>query len=210
MKLISTLFTRSMLRTFICIVLISASSRSKAAPPVFWNVFEVKVDSEDSVSLHWLVTEYNNKSFWVEHSTDGINWSVVATIPSKNSAESLEAYSFKHANRQDGRHYYRVKHQDINDFKVGFSMVRVINITHEKKETIRIVPNPATDNITINNSMGEYSEFTIVDLFGKVMLHRSLPAQSLTVPIDRLPSGTYLVSLKRMNKGVESQRIVKL
>ena len=208
--MISTLMNRRLAKALVVFVLLSSQLRAESAPPppVFWNVFEVKA-SGDSVTLDWLVTEYNNKSFWVEHSTDGMNWYVIATIPSKRSLESLEDYHFAHANRQEGKHYYRIKHQDINDYHIGFSMTRVINITKEVKTPVRIIPNPATDHIYVNNTSGDYSWFTILDLSGRIIMQNNLPKQNKKIDLTSLAPGNYIIMLGK-KEGSDSFRFIKM
>ncbi len=204
MKLISTWFSRKLIKFSIVLFFLLSFTRANAAPPVFWNVFDAKVRNNESVELSWLVTEYNNKSFWVQHSTDGITWKDLVTIPSKNSPESLEDYSFSHINRVSGKHYYRVKHMDVDSFNTGYSKVRAVMILQDEP---KIVPNPATDHIMIDNIKGDYTHASIVDVFGKKLLQCSMNAEVKRIDIGMIPPGVYFVSLVRKNGSLSSQRL---
>lgn len=208
MKLISTLLSRAFL-FLISFFLLCSSKNLNAAPPVFWNVFEVKVRDNNTVSLNWLVTEYNNKAFWVQHSTDGYTWTDVVTIPSKDSPESLENYSFTHANSHEGRNFYRVKHVDVNEYTTGFSMVRVVIITKEKKRDLVVSPNPATEKISFTNEDGKFISATIVSLTGKVLIEKKPGKDSNTIDISSLAHGIYFLQLRKLNGESESVRFIK-
>ena len=64
------------------------------AKRVYWNKFEAVVTNDNMVLLTWNVTEYNNKSFLVQHSVNGTNWENIALVFSKSSAESMTDYSY--------------------------------------------------------------------------------------------------------------------
>ena len=117
MKLITVLITKKAKALTIFIVLALAAhagvSHASGMRRVFWNKFEVVVTEKNDVVLTWNVTEYNNKSFRVQHSTDGIKWEDIALVQSKNSGESMTDYTYTHPNRGKGKHFYRL--QDIDD-----------------------------------------------------------------------------------------------
>jgi hypothetical protein len=209
MKLISTLVNRA-LASILVITLLCFSQTSNAAPPVFWNVFDVKVQDNRNVNLNWLVTEYNNKAFWVQHSTDGYTWTEVVRIPSKDSPESLEDYSFTHTNSQEGRNFYRIKHTDVNEYTTGYSMVRVVVVTREAKPGPVVSPNPATDHISFTNEDGKFVSATIVNLTGKSVADSKLVKNSNTLDVRSLAKGIYFLQLRKVNGESETVKFVKM
>jgi|GEM_PF-7102882 len=210
MKLISTLALRSFAIAAILLVIVATSSKAHAAPPVFWNVFEVTVKNNNTVEMNWLVTEYNNKGFWIEHSTDGFHWTEIGTIPSKNSPESLEDYHFTHTNNEAGRHFYRVRNMDVDEYATGFSRVRTIIIAKDRNNDVLISPNPANDHITIDNGEGNFTHAEIVDLFGKKISGTKLNTQVNRLDVSRMPKGTYFVKLIRVDGSHASGRFIRL
>jgi hypothetical protein len=210
MKLISTLPLRALIIAIAFVITVVPTAASAAPPPVFWNVFEIKVRDNNTIEMNWLVTEYDNQGFWVEHSTDGINWTEIGQVPSKKSAESLEDYYFTHKNSKQGKHYYRVRTMDIDQYSYGFSKVRAILIKDEPEPDLVITPNPATDHITINNSKGKYSHAEISNLFGKNITMTKIGNQMIRIDISKLPIGTYLLRLHNNDGGFTSGMFIRM
>src|SRR5690349_13198969 len=88
---------------------------------VFWNKVEATSNSEGLVTLTWNVTEYNNKQFEVQHSTDGIKWEIIGIVASHNSPQSMTDYTYSYKNRQGGKQYYRLKDIDVDISYSSFS-----------------------------------------------------------------------------------------
>lgn len=176
------------------------------APPVFWNIVDAVVKKDNTVVLNWVVTEYNNKSFYVQHSLNGSDWEDVALIPSKDSPESLEDYSYTHINNLNGKQYYRIKQVDINIDRTGYSKI----ITVELKNDIIIWPNPATDQIrVVNNSADLYTKAKIFDLSGRMIIEKKLQAPINTIVVAELPAGTYLVHIESNSGTIYNKKFIK-
>lgn len=185
------------------------------APPVFWNVFDATVN-KNQVALKWEVTEYNNKSFYIQHSTNGNAWEDIDSIKSKNSPFSLEEYRYTHIIKQGGRHYYRVKQIDIDQNRTGFS--KVLTVIVEKTEQdmekpgIHFSPNPATDHVRIVNSEGAdnfYTSARIFDLSGKLVAEKKLQSHTNTINISELPAGIYFARVACQDGKIFTQKITK-
>jgi Secretion system C-terminal sorting domain len=177
---------------------------------VFFNSFEAKVNN-NTIELSWSVTEYNNKSFQVEHSLNGTDWEDIAYIPSKNSPQSLEDYSYKLSNSITGKHYYRMKYIDVDLRNTGFSKVRIVEIKDES-QNITVWPNPSSDFVKImNNAKGTplFSKARIFDLAGRLMIEKKLEEGVNTITITSLLPGTYLLYLQNNTGNTLNQKIVK-
>jgi hypothetical protein len=177
---------------------------------VFFNSFEIKAEN-NVLEMTWVVTEYNNKNFVIQHSLDGADWEDIAFIPSKNSPESLVGYSFKQSTSISGRHYYRLKHTDIDLKKIGYSPIKMINVT-EEKPAISVWPNPAKDVVSISNNgkgINRYTTGNIFDLSGRKVLAIKLEDGTNTINISSLPTGTYLLYLENNDGNSFNQKIIK-
>jgi hypothetical protein len=81
--------------------------------------------------------------------------------------------------------------------------------------SIQLYPNPATDEITIQFSAGDYMEtkYSIFDSYGTVVLQRDLGIQTGTVlqnvDISNLQTGLYLLKVFKGNNNVESKTFMK-
>jgi len=214
MKLISTFITKKALAATLLILMVAVTNARLTSLNnkfrVFWNKFEATASTDNTVILTWNVTEYNNKTFLVQHSVDGINWEDIAIIQSKNSAQSMTDYSYTHKNKLNGKQYYRLMDIDIDLSYTSFSPVKTLTLKNTN-QGITIWPNPAADHIVIENDdkSNLYTKATIFNLTGKMMIEKTLSSDGNEISINELSPGTYIVKLEN-NKGVShSQKIVK-
>jgi len=214
MKLISTFNAKKTL-TVMLVILMAVFTNTLLASPVaefrvFWNKVEATVTKDNTVILTWNVTEYNNKTFVVQHSVDGVHWEDIAIIQSKNSAESMTDYSYTHRNNLSGKQYYRLKDIDIDISSSSFSPVKTLMLKNDN-QGITVWPNPATDHIVIENNdhSNLYTKATIFNLAGKMILERKLGSEVNAIAINELSAGTYIVKIENSKGVFQSQKIVK-
>jgi hypothetical protein len=204
MKLISVILTRKLLMTgFFMLMITFVNAR------VFWNRFDVSAGSNNTVVLAWNVTEYNNKSFIVQHSVDGNDWEDIAIIQSKNSAESITDYSYTHINKLSGKQFYRLKDLDIDTKTIGLSPVKTLMLENNK-QAVTIWPNPAINHIQIaNDNTATYTNAKVIDLTGKMMIEKKLDANTNEIAVSELPAGIYIVKVENNKGQSHMQKIVK-
>jgi hypothetical protein len=175
---------------------------------VFWNKFEVTAGSDNTVTLNWNVTEYNNKSFIVQHSINGADWEDISIIPSKNSAETMTDYTFTHINKLNGKQFYRLKDFDIDTKSITTSPIRSLVLSN--RQTLLVWPNPATNYIAIqNDNSGSYTQASIYDLTGKLLIRQNLSPNINQVTVSALSAGIYLVRIENELGLAQTQKIVK-
>lgn len=178
---------------------------------VFFNSFDAKVTGS-MVELKWEATEYNNRDFVVQHSSNGLDWENVGLVPSKRSTESLESYSFRYTNNVAGKHYYRLQHTDIDAKKTGNSRVITVTIITASEPAITIWPNPSTDQITIVNNTKSGIHYTVArlyDLSGKIILEKKLENGNNPIMVETLLTGTYIIKAESDMGTVFTQKIIK-
>lgn len=214
MKLAST-FGMSAFKALVLVTVVTISTSSYAGHSgkyfrVFWNSFQASVKNNNTITLTWEVTEYNNKSFHIQHSIDGTNWQDIDSVESKKSAESLEEYTYTHTNRIGGKHFYRMKDIDMDMKLIGYSEVISVIIKSETTN-LSISPNPASNHVRISNNVGRdaYVRATVHDLSGKVVADKNLQSHSDYIDISHLNPGIYLVRTESRGGNVFSQKIVK-
>lgn len=175
---------------------------------VFWNKFEVTAGSDNTVTLNWNVTEYNNKSFIVQHSINGADWEDISIIPSKNSTETMTDYTFTHINKLNGKQFYRLKDFDIDTKSITTSPIRTLVLSN--RQTLLVWPNPATNYIAIqNDNSGSYTQASIYDLAGKLLIRQKLSPNINQVTVSALSAGIYLVRIENELGLAQTQKIVK-
>lgn len=93
----------------------------------------------------------------------------------------------------------------------NFTNIGEIYIGNEGEDAaevaMRLFPNPA--NAQINVELRSNSEIRMVDMMGRVLLERQLPAGTTSLSVDELPAGMYQISAIQENGTVITQQFVK-
>jgi hypothetical protein len=215
MKLISIFFNKKtqIVAAFTLMAIVAKADISSTAGVrrVFWNKFEAVVNDKNEVVLTWNVTEYNNKSFRVQHSVDGVKWEDIALVQSKNSAESMTDYTYTHNNPLKGKQFYRLQDIDVDLSSSGFSPVKALVLSNDK-QAVSIWPNPATNEISLaghDSDNSSYSRAQIFDLSGRMLIERQFGENSNTINIKDLQPGTYVVRIQNENGKIHNEKFVK-
>ncbi len=86
------------------------------------------------------------------------------------------------------------------------TLVHTTGVATVPVKAVKVYPNPATDNITIENLQD--GQLTIVNMNGAVVLQHDITATKTDINISRLPAGVYV--LKTTNKdGTANTKFVK-
>lgn len=145
-----------------------------------------------SAKLVWqTINEVNNDYFNVQHSKDGINWSVIIKVNGKNAV--LNDYQTVHTNPINGKNYYRLQQFD-KDGKVTYSVIRIVDV-NKVKSTILVYPNPTKDgliSVDLGYEVTKAEKYTIVTLEGKVIQQGLLTQRQQTINVNTIVSGSYL------------------
>jgi hypothetical protein len=154
----------------------------------------------NDVQLNWkTLSESNSKNFEIERSTNGINFSSIAT---KNAAgESLTElnYNLVDANMSGTVYYYRIKMVDI-DGKYTYSNIAIVRKTGAIKG-IRTFPNPAVNqlNVEFSNAKGNYTVSLYNQAGQEVATQRTsinYTVQYVTINRNSLPGGSYILRVR--------------
>ncbi len=214
MKLISVFFTKMTLAVATLITM-SVFTHARMIRPadgqrVFWNRFEVISGDDNTVVLTWNVTEYNNKSFLVQHSMNGSDWETITIIHSKNSAETMVDYSYTHRNKLNGKQFYRIQDVDVDTKTINFSPVKTLTLQNDNT-AIMVWPNPVVTHLFIanNNKSDKFTKAQIFDLSGKLVSEKQLQTNTNAINVEDLSAGNYIVKIASENGTVLCQKIVK-
>jgi hypothetical protein len=97
--------------------------------PLTWLSFTATAQNNSQSLLQWATAqEQNTKDFYIEHSTDGINWVTIGSLPAAGNSNSNRHYNYVHTNPVNGLNYYRIKQTDI-DNRYSYSPVRTLSFT---------------------------------------------------------------------------------
>ncbi|PIY07751.1 MAG: hypothetical protein COZ18_15855 [Flexibacter sp. CG_4_10_14_3_um_filter_32_15] len=102
--------------------------------PVTWLSFDAKYNQEqENILLEWTTaTEYQNQSFIVERSENGIDFKEIGIKKGNSNSRSIKKYQFWDLEILNRKTYYRIKQVDLNgDF--SYSTVKMIETKGTKK-----------------------------------------------------------------------------
>ncbi len=162
------------------------------------------------VNLTWVTaSETNNKGFYVQRSTDGINWQRLFFVHTKavngNTNHSLQ-YNYTDNQPSNGKNLYRLEQIDFDE-KFQFSKVVHINVT--SPFAIHVFPNPATKRITVSGLKGS-GKLYLTNMSGQHLQVVNINTSNCDINVQNLPTGIYLVSVIDNNGlQVASQKIIK-
>ncbi len=154
----------------------------------------------NAVKIKWETTnEINSKSFTVERSTEGINYSVITTVDAAGNSNTTKSYEVTDGQPATGKNFYRLKQTDI-DGHSSLSVVVQVSFKQLKNDQLFLYPNPVNDHLQINipnpqnryaavitNSIGQ-SVFTGTGTGIKI-------SDDISKNINNIQPGIYFISL---------------
>ncbi len=168
--------------------------------PVQLLFFEAEADG-DRIALRWrTATEKNNRSFRVQRSTDGENFTTIEQVEGAGTSTTPNSYKAYDPNPKVGVSYYRLKQVDFD----GESEVsEPVAVRHAgDKDSLKVYPNPTTHSqglrLRLNGFQGEVL-VVLRDVHGKKYHSKLIPTEkngSVISAIDlneQIPSGIYMV-----------------
>lgn len=158
------------------------------------------------VNLKWATsTEKDNAGFEIERSLDGINFSMIKTIPGVGNSVEDQHYTTTDATTQNA-YYYRLVQVDIDGTRNISSTIYVkTDCAVFNSEGINaLYPNPVngsqkmTLKYTSNNN--ESGKLAVMDVHGKVVLQKDVELtdglNSFYFDVDNLVNGIYFVKIE--------------
>lgn len=158
--------------------------------PLTWLSFTAQ-KQEHGVALEWITAaEQNTRDFIVEHSTDGVQWQSIGTVPASGDRQST--YRFVHTRPAPGQNWYRIQQRDL-DQRSTFS--KIIGITSNDTESgFQIYPNPVKNGI-LNITLKKEGVATIANHLGVIVLKKAMAIGYHQLDIHNLPKGTYFITV---------------
>ncbi len=83
-----------------------------------------------------------------------------------------------------------------------------VNSTASANSGVKVYPNPASDEITVNTSDNEPSEITLYDLTSRELFRQTF-TNSTIVNIEKLSTGIYIYKMKSRNGILNTGKVVK-
>jgi Secretion system C-terminal sorting domain len=165
---------------------------------------------EGIVQLDWqTASEYQNKGFEVERSSDGNDWLSIGFVPAEGSSSRARAYRLNDPKPISGINYYRLRMIDKSG-QSTFSRTKTVELL-SGKPIVRIYPNPTADNITLQWTIEGLQQvlFELFDTSGKCLIKQEIAVNSpsTSLKLGDLKNGLYQIRLTH-NQQVWVNRLV--
>ncbi len=192
--------------------------RANLTLPVIFESFTGRKEGNNNV-LSWTTSfEQNNNGFEILRSADGIKFSSIGFVSSKNNngnSNTNTNYTLVDNKILAGTNYYQLKQID-KDGKTSLSSIVVLKSNLRKLEIASIYPNPASNqlNIVISSDKEEKVTLAITDIAGRVVKSQSTTASigssNLLFNIQDLSKGTYIIKVtSNSSNEILMQKFVK-
>ncbi len=176
--------------------------------------FDAKAVENSSVRLTWITaSESNNDRFELERSQDGEHFDFFGTVKGAGNSVTQRSYAFTDLLPYNETSYYRLKQVDY-DGKFTYTQLRPVTITNA--QNVQIYPNPNNGNelfLNFENLQANELSVYVTDITGKMVTSElnSVSAGSSNLKMvfpQKLASGTYIVSIKTVEKTFSCRLIV--
>lgn len=192
--------------------------RANLTLPVVFESFTGRKEGNNNV-LSWTTSfEQNNNGFEILRSADGIKFSSIGFVGSKNNngnSNTNTSYTLVDNKILAGTNYYQLKQID-KDGKTSLSSIVVLKSNLRKLEIASIYPNPASNqlNIVISSDREEKVTLAITDIAGRVVKSQlttaSIGSSNLLFNIQDLSKGTYIIKVtSNSSNEILMQKFVK-
>ena len=167
-----------------------------------WTIFTGEINA-GGIKLKWEVEQVvNNHHFEIEHSTDGVNFSLIASIAANAGVMngSKIDYSFLHTTHANGIHYYRARQVDADG---KFSYSKTISLTlRNSLPALYLKFNPVHNELElINPGQQTISQLLVIDVSGRILMQQNINSNNSSIRsvVHDLVAGYYLLQVKKTN-----------
>jgi len=168
--------------------------------PITLLTFAGKKLEDTQASLTWrTASEINNKGFYIEKSTDAVDFKTIGYLDGAGNSTSIREYNFID-NNLIASAYYRLRQIDF-DGTTTYSPIILI-----ENEIFKIFPNPITQNININLPIldTETVQIRLTNATGQDVSNISVLAgkasNALSQAFADLPAGIYIARIQSVKK----------
>ena len=176
--------------------------------PVIFEGFVARKNTDGTIKLLWDVgTELNVKGYYVESSTNGVDFTNAGYV----TASGKDIYNFDYMSKPLQTMFFRVKSVDF-DGRSKYTPIIKVYVKDEANAAIQIYPVPARDVVTIQHSKSsEKSTITLISPDGKVIQQVIAMPNTLQTQlnINTLNSGLYMVRYDDGQGNVQITKLVK-
>lgn len=175
--------------------------------PITGLEFTVNLQGNKS-TLNWkTLSEINTARFVIERSTNGVNFTPIATITAAGNSTTDTRYQEQDVLSATGIYYYRIKIID-RDEQFKYSEVRSV-VYRKNANSIVVAPNPFRDDVSFSN-VGKAIQVNITDLTGRLLFSKKLNNENnVQLQLGKLPAGMYNAQFVQTDGSATVIKLVK-
>lgn len=177
--------------------------------------FEASINESGFVDLLWVTaSEVNSERFSVMRSSDGVNFTEIASVSAQGNSQQIFTYRFQDASENLGIAYYQLVEYDM-DGSTQQSPITFVNAELKNKYSISSFPNPTNDafSILFNYDLGGNYIVNVFNQSGQIIYSESIATSIGNNKIDlsllALPSDIYNIQLVDSEGAISNVRVVK-
>ncbi len=168
----------------------------------------LQLSGNTSIVRWTTTTEINTHSFVVERSTDGRNFTDIATKAAAGNSQAARNYQLQDMLLADGIYYYRIRSVDV-DGRSRYSEVKSIVYKNDGSSVV-VGPNPFSNFINISQ-LNQVNKIELIDVAGRMILNKSVRNETNTrLEVGKLPSGIYHLKITQLNGSFSIVKMVKM
>jgi len=182
-------------------------STGVTALPVNLLSFTGKAVNNNAVQLDWITAkETNNKYFQILKSTNGTNFSPIATVNGNNNSQSISNYSFTDAKPSIGTNYYQLKQVDNDGKSTTFNTVAV-EIKTNGAAKLRILSNSKSEiKASVVMPKSAYGSIRLTDIDGRTIYQSSRNFKEgenvISIPVNHILSKICVLQFNNSDQNV--------
>jgi hypothetical protein len=165
------------------------------------------VKKNNIAQLTWSTAfEQNNKGFEIQRGADGINFTAIGWVNGIGNSSVMNNYSFIDKTPVKGNNFYRFKQIDLDDRSKLSDIQKLI---FDAGMDFTVFPNPVknTAQVQLNE---DAALVKLTDISGKELWHKeNIKAGILTIPVQQLSNGVYILQITNSNGETTVQKIMK-
>lgn len=160
--------------------------------PVTWQSFSTRMGNNGRVSIDWATaSEVNASYFEIQRSDDSRTFTTIKSVKAMGYSQSSSFYHYEDEFLPRGIYYYRLREVDADG---RTDLTRIVSVRVEGNETVRVFPNPASDQITVESGQA-LNRIAIFNSGGKLVQSAQTAEKTIRLNIASLPKGLYVVSV---------------
>ena len=156
---------------------------------------------EDYIELNWSTgSEINNRGFFVEKSSDGLNWEYLGFVEGNGNRHSISNYVYEDYSPHKGKNYYRLIQSDYDGRQEKSNTVSVNFKSGNLEEEVNLYPNPIKKGNYLNVSFFgndiDFDKISIYNQAGLLIYYQEKINEDIQINTSDFARGTHTMMIE--------------